>query len=68
MQPNFKDLTGQKFGNLTVVERVSNNIYGSSQWLCKCDCGGKRISLGYGLTSGRLSHCGCKNKKAGNND
>ena len=36
---NFKDLTGQKFGRLTVIKRADNNKNGSTRWLCKCDCG-----------------------------
>ena len=35
---NFKDLTGQNFGKLTVVERdwtCLDRVY----WICECDCG-----------------------------
>jgi hypothetical protein len=56
---NFKDLTGQKFGKLTVVKRANNDIYNRSRWLCKCDCGGENEVLGYYLTSGRTISCGC---------
>ena len=61
-KPNFKDLTGKKFGKLTVIERVENNIYGSAKWLCKCDCGGTRITLGSYLFRGLITHCGCENR------
>lgn len=33
------DLSGQKFGKLTVINRVGKNKWGSTIWLCKCDCG-----------------------------
>ena len=35
------DLTGQKFGRLTVLRRSKNKSNRrESNWLCKCDCGG----------------------------
>ena len=33
------DLTGQRFGKLTVVRRDGSDKHGHSTWLCKCDCG-----------------------------
>lgn len=60
--PNFKDLTGQKFGKLTVIKRVENNMYGAAKWLCKCDCGRERAILGSYLFRGLKTHCGCENK------
>jgi len=39
----FQDLTGQRFGNLIVLERGPSEMQGSgdvkSTWICKCDCG-----------------------------
>ena len=35
----FVDLTGQRFGNLTVIERRGSDKYKNALWLCKCDCG-----------------------------
>ena len=34
-----KDLTGHRFGKLTVVEQAEN-IGVRVAWKCKCDCGG----------------------------
>lgn len=36
-----KDLTGQRFGYLTVIKRagVSSGVNRTARWLCKCDCG-----------------------------
>lgn len=40
MKYNKKDLTGKRFGRLTVLEETSNRIdNGSIVWKCKCDCG-----------------------------
>ncbi|MBQ5900599.1 MAG: hypothetical protein IIW86_01930 [Clostridia bacterium] len=60
---NLKDLKGQKFGRLTVLERAANHISKSgsvrSQWLCKCECGKEIIVAGTNLTSGHTLSCGC---------
>ena len=53
------DLTGQKFGRLTVLERAENNKWGQPQWLCKCDCGNEVVVKGSNLKSGHTTSCGC---------
>lgn len=55
----YKDLTGQKFGKLTIIERAENDKQGNAQWLCKCDCGKTVIVRGYQLTIGKTNSCGC---------
>lgn len=55
-----KDITGQKFGRLTVIKflRIENH---KAIWLCKCECGNlKEIATG-ALTSGNTKSCGCLN-------
>lgn len=42
--PNRIDLTGKRFGRLTVIEYA-----GKSKWLCKCDCGTVKAMNGEGL-------------------
>ena len=38
------DLTGQRFGKLTVIKRAENAKSNTSpRWLCHCDCGGESI-------------------------
>ena len=60
-QPNFRDLTGQKFGKLTVISRCENDKYGRAQWLCKCTCGRTRKVMSWCLTRSVIVHCGtCK--------
>jgi hypothetical protein len=59
---NFKDLTGQKFGKLTVLHRCENDMYGRAKWFCKCDCGGFRKVISYYLTKGTVSNCGCRKR------
>ena len=59
----FVDLTGQRFGRLTVIERAEDyvrpNGHSLVQWHCICDCGNEQISAGYSLTHGRCTSCGC---------
>ena len=33
------DLTGQRFGDLVVLERDINKPKGRVYWICQCDCG-----------------------------
>lgn len=60
---NFKDLTGQRFGKLTVVKQVGtvSEKDRHALWLCKCDCGNTTTSVGYRLQRGDKKSCGCIN-------
>lgn len=55
------DLTGRRFGKLTVVtlapERNPKN--GNTRWLCQCDCGNQVIVDGQNLKHGTTRSCGC---------
>jgi len=53
------DLIGQKFGRLIVIQRVNNDKWGNSRWLCKCDCENETIVLGSNLQSNHTQSCGC---------
>lgn len=51
------DLTGQKFGRLTVIERdVSRK---GTYWICKCDCGTITSVASQKLRNGHTKSCGC---------
>lgn len=52
------DLTGQRFGRLTVIERSSSQA-GHATWLCRCDCGKECIIQGNHLKSEHTYSCGC---------
>lgn len=66
---NFIDLTGKKFGRLTVVERTENYISPSgkksAQWICMCDCGNPNqiIVTTSNLKRGNTTSCGCIQKE-----
>ena len=59
----FQDLTGQRFGKLTVIKRVENSKCNRTQWLCKCDCGNTTMVLSCNLKSGKVSSCGCLHRE-----
>lgn len=58
---NLIDLTGKKFGRLTVIRRVKNAKSGKSRWLCRCSCSEQNelIVIGTDLTRGHTQSCGC---------
>lgn len=58
----FQDLTGQKFGRLTVLKRIDNKR-GLVCWLCKCDCGKLTTSITASLNNGTKKSCGCLQKE-----
>ena len=54
------DLTGKRFGKLTVIKY--EGCYGQGRaWLCKCDCGNEKVVLAKNLRRG-VKSCGCANK------
>jgi hypothetical protein len=59
----FKDLTGQRFGRLTVIKHIGSNKFNKSIFLCKCDCGNEKIIIGSKLLNGETQSCGCYRKK-----
>ena len=58
----FEDLTGKKFGRLTVIERAEDHVTPKGQhqrrWLCKCSCGMEKVFYATQLKTGTNS-CGC---------
>lgn len=69
MARQVKDLTGQKFGRLAVLERAEDFVSpktGRKQaaWKCQCDCGNVINVRGASLNSGSTRSCGCSRKKA----
>jgi hypothetical protein len=56
---NFNDLTGKRFGKLTVKELSGKNKNRRCLWLCLCDCGKEKVILGNQLTNKFTKSCGC---------
>lgn len=53
------DLTGQKFGKLTVIKRLGSDKYKKAIWLCQCDCGNLKQATSNNLRRGLIKSCGC---------
>ena len=53
------DLTGQRFGRLTVVACVGTDGHGNAVWECKCDCGNVTSVRSQNLRNGATRSCGC---------
>lgn len=61
-----QDLSGQRFGRLTVIKKTGRKKAYSPYYECVCDCGTTRDDiLAVYLTSGDTKSCGCL-KKEGN--
>lgn len=58
----FGDLTGKRFGYLTVLSRCEESG-GKPKWLCECDCGNNTTASSDSLRRGRVKSCGCYRKK-----
>lgn len=61
-KPRFKDLSGMKFGRLTVIDYSHKSDAGKHYWNCECDCGSATIVQSQQLLSGRIISCGCYRK------
>lgn len=54
-----KDLTNQRFGELTVLYRYyKNSNANKANWVCKCSCGKVTVVLSNSLLTARTKSCG----------
>lgn len=60
------DLTGQRFGRLTVFERDCLTVKSSAYWICICDCGEYVSVNSQSLRRGKTCSCGCFHKEMQN--
>ena len=59
-----KDLTGQVFGRLTVLERnPENHRHGNARWVVRCSCGVVKTVRSCHLIKGHTVSCGCYNEE-----
>lgn len=52
------DLTGQRYGKLTVIREDERKGY-TRRWLCRCDCGNEKVVAMHNLRTGHTTSCGC---------
>lgn len=57
--PKFIDMTGLRYGLLTVLHRGGAQGKGQVAWRCVCDCGNEALVRGDQLRSGHTRSCGC---------
>lgn len=57
------DMTGKKYGRLTVLKRGENTRGGKARWICQCECGNITTVEGTHLRSGNIKSCGCLQKE-----
>ena len=63
------DLTGRRFGSLTVLRRADADYVctcngkekSTWKWVCECDCGNTREVIQNDLLNGHCTSCGCLN-------
>lgn len=53
------DMTGRKYGRLTVISKNGKTKDGRTTWYCSCKCGGTAVVSGKMLRSGTTKSCGC---------
>lgn len=60
--PPLRNLTGSRFGKLTVIKRAEN-LRGYVRWDCLCDCGNRTVVRSDSLIVGHTKSCGrCPNE------
>ncbi len=52
------DMTGQRFGKWTVLERAEDDRSPNVTWLCRCACGKEKVVQGSRLRRGGSTRCG----------
>lgn len=57
-----RDLVGERFGKLTVLERYGQDVEKRVLWRCRCDCENQVLVSSADLLGGRVHDCGCMKK------
>lgn len=57
--PKFQDLTGKRFGRLSVLKHIGRNNSKRQVWECLCDCGNIHTADSAALTKANTTSCGC---------
>ena len=60
---HVKDLTGQRFGRLTVLRQEGRNNHRHLKWACRCDCGTEKAIVGTSMVRGLVVSCGCYHRE-----
>jgi len=63
MNSRVKNLTGEKYGRLTVIMLDETKKTRKKFWICQCDCGNLKAIRSDSLQSGGIKSCGCLKKE-----
>ena len=58
-----EDITGKRYNRLVVLSYNHTNARGEVSWLCKCDCGTRKVFSGNSFKYGKTKSCGCLHKE-----
>lgn len=57
------DLSGRRFGRLTVQAEAGRNAKKGVMWQCLCDCGNTTVVASTNLIQGHTQSCGCLHRE-----
>lgn len=55
----ISDISGQRFGMLVAISQDGFSTCRDAKWLCMCDCGREKVTVGSYLKAGKVKSCGC---------
>ena len=64
-EKNLIDLSGRRFGYLTVLHLAGEQLHDELYWTVRCDCGKIKDVSGGSMKSGNTISCGCKRRSVG---
>lgn len=64
-QRQLIDITGQRFGLLTVLSKSDYQGGDGVYWNVRCDCGIEKVVSGHAMRRGEIISCGCSKRSNG---
>ena len=64
-QRQLIDITGQRFGLLTVLSKSDYQGGDGVYWNVRCDCGTEKVVSGHAMKKGDIISCGCSKRSIG---
>lgn len=61
--PIPEDLTGKRYGRLTVLRLEKQLDSGKTSWFCQCDCGNQCVVTSHSLHYKKRKSCGCLHRE-----
>lgn len=59
-----RDIVGQRFGRLIVLERAESGPNYAARWRCACDCGVAHVANHTQIVYGHTRSCGCLRRES----